>query len=46
MKVVEHEKDWLDKNLPSITEVWNTISEHRKNNTLPEHPKEKTTLTL
>jgi putative phage-type endonuclease len=46
MKVVEHESDWLDKNLPSITEVWNTILEHRKNGSLPEHPKEKTTLTL
>lgn len=46
VKIVEHETDWLEKNLPSITEVWNTILEHRKNGTLPEHPKEKTTLTL
>jgi hypothetical protein len=46
MKLVEHETDWLDKNLSSITEVWNTIMEHRKNGTLPEHPKEKTILTL
>jgi hypothetical protein len=46
MKLVEHEKDWLEKNLPSITQVWNTIMEHRANSTLPEHPKEKTTLTL
>ena len=46
MKLVEHEKDWLEKNLPSITEVWNTIIQHRINSTLPEHPKEKTTLTL
>jgi putative phage-type endonuclease len=46
MKLVDHEKDWLEKNLPSITDVWNTIIEHRKNSTLPEHPKEKTTLTL
>ncbi len=46
MKIVEHEKDWLEKNLPSMTDVWNTILEHRKNGTLPEHPKEKTTLTL
>lgn len=46
VKVVQHETDWLEKNLPSMTEVWNTILEHRKNGTLPEHPKEKTTLTL
>lgn len=46
MKLVEHEKDWLEKNLPSMTDVWNTILEHRKNGTLPDHPKEKTTLTL
>jgi putative phage-type endonuclease len=46
MKVVEHESDWLSKNLPSITEVWNTIKTHREAGTLPDHPKEKTTLTL
>jgi len=46
MKVVEHEKDWLEKNLPSITEVWNTVVEHRAAGTLPAHPKDKTTLTL
>jgi putative phage-type endonuclease len=46
VKVVEHGKDWLEKNLPSFTEVWNTILEHRKNGTLPENPKDKTTLTL
>ncbi len=46
VKIVEHESDWLEKNLPSITAVWNTIQEHRKNGTLPDHPKEKTTLTL
>ena len=46
MKLVEHEKDWLEKNLESITQVWNTIVEHRQNCTLPDHPKEKTILTL
>lgn len=46
VKIVEHEPDWLEKHLLSITSVWNTIQEHRKNGTLPEHPKEKTTLTL
>jgi len=46
MKLVEHDKLWLEKNLASITQVWNIILEHRKNGTLPDHPKEKTTLTL
>ena len=45
-KIVKREEGWLEKNLPSFTEVWNTIQEHRKNNTLPEHPKEKATLTF
>jgi len=46
MKLVEHEVDWLTKNLPSMTAVWDTICLHRANKSLPEHPKEKTTLTL
>jgi hypothetical protein len=46
VKLVKREVGWLEKNLPSFTEIWNTIQEHRKNNTLPEHPKEKTTLTF
>lgn len=46
MKIVKHEEDWLSKNLPSMTDLWNQILEHRKNGTFPEHPKEKTTLTL
>jgi putative phage-type endonuclease len=46
MKLVEHETDWLNKNLPSITQVWNTIIDHRINFTFPEHPKEKTILTV
>jgi len=46
MKLVEHDKEWLKTNLDSMTQVWNTVLEHRKNNTLPDHPKEKTTLTL
>jgi hypothetical protein len=46
MKLVNHETEWLEKNLPSMTSVWDTISLHRKNETFPDHPKEKTTLTL
>lgn len=46
VKLVKHEEHWLNKNLPSFRDVWNTIQEHRTNNTIPENPKEKTTLTL
>ena len=46
MKIVEHETDWLEKNLPSITEVWKTITDHRSAGTVPSNPREKTTLTL
>lgn len=46
MKIVEHDPEWLSKNLESMTGVWNTVLEHRANGTLPENPKEKTTLTL
>jgi putative phage-type endonuclease len=46
MKLVEHQTDWLSINLESMTEVWNTVQTHRTNNTLPDNPKEKTTLTL
>jgi putative phage-type endonuclease len=46
MKLVNHETDWLEKNLSSMTAVWDSISLHRANGTTPEHPKEKTTLTL
>jgi putative phage-type endonuclease len=46
VKQVEHQKDWLETNLASMTAVWETVVEHRKNGTFPDHPKEKTTLTL
>jgi putative phage-type endonuclease len=46
MKLVEHQTDWLSTNLESMTQVWNTVLTHRTNNTLPDNPKEKTTLTL
>lgn len=45
-KTVCKQEDWLDKHLPSLTSVWNEILEYRTNGTFPEHPKEKTTLTL
>lgn len=46
VKHVKHQTDWLETNLPSMTEVWSTIQTHRTNGTFPDHPKEKTTLTL
>jgi putative phage-type endonuclease len=46
MTSVPHDPMWLSTNLESFTSVWNTIQEHRKNGTLPENPKDKTTLVL
>jgi len=45
-KPVTHDKTWLETNIQSLTEVWNIVAQHRAAGTLPEHPKEKTTLTL
>jgi putative phage-type endonuclease len=45
-KTVDHDKEWLSKNLESVTSVWETIQKHRTEGTLPEHPKDKTILTL
>ena len=45
-KTVDHDKEWLSKNLESVTSVWETIQKHRAEGTLPDHPKEKTILTL
>jgi putative phage-type endonuclease len=45
-KSVDHDKEWLSKNLESVTSVWETIQKHRSEGTLPDHPKEKTILTL
>ena len=44
--IVPHQADWLSTNLESIKSVWDEILKHRANGTLPEHPKEKTILTL
>lgn len=45
-KLVEKHPEWLSSNLESFTDVWNTIQEHRKNGTLPDHPKDKVVLNL
>jgi len=44
--LVPRDPQWLSSNIESFQEVWNIISEHRKNGTLPENPKEKTVLVL
>jgi len=43
---ISYQEDWLNTNLESIQSVWNQILKHRETGTLPEHPKEKTILTL
>ena len=44
--LVSRDPEWITSNIESFTEVWNTIQEHRKNGTLPDHPKDKTVLML
>ena len=46
MTSVPRDPLWISTHLESFTDVWNTIQEHRKNGTLPEHPKDKTILIL
>lgn len=46
METVNHDPEWLTKHLPSMESVWKEILDHRAKGTMPEHPKEKTTLTL
>jgi len=43
---VLHQSDWLEKNLSSIQSVWDEVVKHREAGTVPDHPKEKTILTL
>jgi putative phage-type endonuclease len=46
LTTVPRDPSWLSTNLDSFREIWNTVQIHRAAGTLPEHPKEKTTLTL
>jgi putative phage-type endonuclease len=46
LSVVPRDRTWLPTNLESFREIWNTVQAHRAAGTLPEHPKEKTILTL
>lgn len=46
LTTVPRDRNWLPKNLESFREIWNTVQQHRTAGTLPEHPKEKTILTI
>ena len=46
MKQVDHDPEWLPTHLPSFTEIWKTVQEHRAAGTVPDHPKEKTILMI
>lgn len=43
---VKHQPNWLDLNLPSLTQVWSEVLEYRKTGTLPRSQKETMTLEL
>ena len=43
---VKKEDGWLESNLPYFQATWTEVSTHREAGTLPEHPREKSTLTL
>jgi len=43
---IQHQESWLVQNLESIQSVWNEILKHREAGTIPDHPREKTILTL
>ena len=43
---VNRDPSWLTSNLESLTSVWQDVQSHRAAGSLPEHPKEKTILTL
>jgi putative phage-type endonuclease len=46
MSLVPRDYSWLPSNLSSFREIWDKIQTHRKAGTLPDHPKEKTILTI
>jgi putative phage-type endonuclease len=43
---LKKQQNWLDQHLPALQKVWDEIQEYRKSGTLPQSPKEKTTLFL
>jgi putative phage-type endonuclease len=46
LTTVPRDRTWLPTNLESFRVIWNTVQEHRAAGTLPDHPKEKTILTI
>ena len=46
ISLVPRDYSWLPSNLSSFREIWTKIQTHRTAGTLPEHPKEKTILTI
>ena len=46
IRSVDKDPEWLATHLSSFQEVWTEVQKHRAAGTLPEHPKEKTTLAL
>lgn len=45
-QTVQKEQNWLESNLSYFQEAWSEILKHREAGTLPEHPREKSTLLL
>jgi putative phage-type endonuclease len=43
---VKKQLSWLEQHLPSLSQVWAQVLEHRKNNTFPPNPKELETLVV
>lgn len=46
IRTVDKDPEWLATNLPSFQETWSLVQKHRSEQSLPEHPREKTTLVL
>lgn len=46
MKTVDHDPEWMIKNIESFTELWNSVLKHRAEGTFPRNPKDVSTLTL
>ena len=45
-QTVHKDPEWLATHLPYFQETWSLVQKHRSEGTLPEHPREKTTLVL
>lgn len=45
-QTVNKEDKWLESNLPYFQDTWSEVVKHREAGTLPEHPRDKSTLLL